>query len=50
MFRNYACCILIVLYVRDELSFDRFHHHVDNVYRVTSTLARASTGVTEQLW
>lgn len=31
-----ACCILIALYVRDELSFDRFHHNADNIYRVTT--------------
>lgn len=29
-----ACCILILLWVRDELSFDRFHHNLDNIYRV----------------
>jgi predicted permease len=29
-----ACCILILLWVRDELSFDRFHHNIDNIYRV----------------
>ncbi|UCH95666.1 MAG: ABC transporter permease [Candidatus Aminicenantes bacterium] len=29
-----ACCILILLWVRDELSFDRFHHNLDDIYRV----------------
>jgi putative ABC transport system permease protein len=29
-----ACCILILLWVRDELSFDRFHHNLDHIYRV----------------
>ena len=29
-----ACCLLIVLYVRDELSYDRFHDHADRIYRV----------------
>jgi predicted permease len=29
-----ACCILILLWVRDELSFDRFHNNLDNIHRV----------------
>ncbi len=29
-----ACCILIVLFVRDELSYDRFHADADRIYRV----------------
>ncbi|MCP5102389.1 MAG: FtsX-like permease family protein [bacterium] len=29
-----ACFILIFLLVRDELSFDRFHEHADDIYRV----------------
>ena len=32
-----ACCILILLYVQDELSFDRFHDNADNIYRVEPT-------------
>ena len=31
-----ACCLLIVLYVRDELSYDRFHDDADRIYRVVS--------------
>jgi putative ABC transport system permease protein len=30
-----ACTILILLWVRDELSFDRFHAHKQDLYRVT---------------
>ena len=30
-----ACCVLILLYVQDELSFDRYHEHADRIYRVT---------------
>lgn len=30
-----ACCILILLWVRDELSFDRFHENAKFIYRVT---------------
>ncbi len=29
-----ACCLLIVLLVRDELSFDRFHENKNQIYRV----------------
>ncbi|GAH84454.1 unnamed protein product, partial [marine sediment metagenome] len=29
-----ACCILIMLFVRDELSYDKFHRNADQIYRV----------------
>src|SRR5688500_16284023 len=29
-----ATCLLIILYVLDELSFDRFHKKADRIYRV----------------
>lgn len=29
-----ACCILILLYVRDELSYDRFNENAGRIYRV----------------
>jgi putative ABC transport system permease protein len=29
-----ACCILILLYVRYELSYDRYHTHADQTYRI----------------
>ena len=31
-----ACAMLIMLYVKDEVSFDKFHKNVDNIYRVVS--------------
>src|ERR1044071_1803060 len=31
-----ACAMLIVLYVKDEVSFDRFHKNVNNIYRIVS--------------
>ena len=34
-----ACCILILLYVHDELSYDRFHDNADSIYRVVPTVA-----------
>ena len=29
-----ACFLLIMLYVQDELSFDRYHENADNIYRI----------------
>ena len=31
-----TCCILILLYVQDELSYDRFHEKADRIYRVST--------------
>lgn len=33
-----ACCLLIILYVKDELSFDRFHDNTENIYRMQSSI------------
>jgi putative ABC transport system permease protein len=33
-----ACTIIILLWVQDELSFDRFHKNGDNLYKITVTL------------
>lgn len=30
-----ACCLVIYLFVRHELSYDRFHEQADNIYRLT---------------
>ncbi len=29
-----TCCVLILLWVQDELSYDQFHKNSDNIYRV----------------
>ena len=29
-----ACCILIMLFIRDELNYDKFHKNVDQIFRV----------------
>jgi putative ABC transport system permease protein len=29
-----ACCLLITIYVRDELSYDRYHENAERIYRV----------------
>lgn len=34
-----TCCTFIVLYVVDELSYDRFHEHADRIYRVVENQA-----------
>ncbi len=31
-----ACSILILLWVQDELSYDRFHEHSNRIYRITT--------------
>ncbi len=31
-----ACCMLIFLYIKDEVSFDHFHEKKDNLYQLTS--------------
>ncbi len=31
-----ACAMLIILYVKDEVSYDRFHKSVGNIYRVVT--------------
>ncbi len=31
-----ACTMLILLYVKDEISFDKFHKNVNNIYRIVS--------------
>ena len=31
-----ACCLLILLFIRDELSYDRFHDKADRIFRVTA--------------
>jgi len=31
-----TCAILIMLYVKDEVSYDRFHNQVGNIYRVVN--------------
>ena len=36
-----ACCLLILLFVRHELSYDRFHENAERIYRV---LREDSTG------
>lgn len=33
-----ACCLVVVVFVRDELSYDQFHKYADRTYRITATM------------
>ncbi|MFZ1798859.1 MAG: ABC transporter permease, partial [Chitinophagaceae bacterium] len=33
-----ACAMLIILYVKDEVSYDRFHKNVKDIYRIASIM------------
>lgn len=35
-----TCVLLIILYIRDETSYDRFHHNVGQIYRVDRRITR----------
>jgi len=37
-----ACCLLLALYVRDEVSYDRHHRDIDQLYQVTSIMGEIS--------
>ena len=34
-----TCCMLIVLYTKDEVSFDRFQAHKDQLFRIKVTMS-----------
>ncbi len=38
-----ACCILILLYVTDELSYDKFHKKSDRIYRINAISSIGTT-------
>lgn len=33
-----ACCLLIFMYVKDELTYDRFHTNADRIFRINSEI------------
>jgi len=39
-----ACCLLIMMYVQDELSYDRYHTHADRIYRVIEEVRLEGVG------
>jgi putative ABC transport system permease protein len=40
-----ACTLLIALFIKNELSYDRFHHKLDNIYRLSSNWHRPDGSV-----
>src|SRR5437868_13058967 len=40
-----ACAMLIMLYVKDEVSYDRFHNNVANIYRIVNKNIKPDGGV-----
>ncbi len=45
-----ACCLLVVLYVQDELSFDHYHANKDRIYRVVHDWKEKNGTETHQVW
>lgn len=39
-----ASCILILLYVKDELSYDRYHQQADRIYRLNEFIENENVG------
>jgi putative ABC transport system permease protein len=44
-----ACCLLILLYVQDELSYDRFHNNAAGIYRATLATSQQRVEVTPSI-
>lgn len=38
-----SCCLLIGIYVLDEMSYDKFHNNADNIYRVNINYSMGGT-------
>src|SRR5215831_12804728 len=38
-----TCCLLILAYIVNELSFDRYNKQAENIYRVTRTFRNPDT-------
>jgi putative ABC transport system permease protein len=39
-----TCCLLIVVYILNELSYDKYNNNADHIYRVERTFLNAETG------
>lgn len=37
---GFACCIIIYLFIADELSYDKFHNDSDRIYRIAAAYMR----------
>ena len=42
-----ACCLLLALYIKDEMSYDKHHKNLHDVYRVTTHFDMKDLGVTD---
>ncbi|HEV3224859.1 MAG TPA: ABC transporter permease, partial [Puia sp.] len=42
-----ACCMLIFLYSKDEVSYDRFHKNKENIYRIVANMTNPQ-GITNK--
>lgn len=38
-----ACCLVILLYINDELSYDSFHKNADRIYRINTDIKFGNT-------
>ncbi|PVH26169.1 ABC transporter permease [Sphingobacterium corticibacter] len=45
-----ACCLLVVLYIQDELSFDHYHAKKERIYRVVHDWKEKNGEETHQIW
>lgn len=37
---GFTSCLLIALFIKDELSYDKFHHNSDRIYRISAAYMR----------
>jgi len=45
-----ACCLLIVIYVQNELSYDKYHANKDCIYRVVHDYKEVGNTEQHQIW
>lgn len=41
-----TCSVFLLMYILDELSYDRYHHDADNIYRVVSNIKEPDNAFT----
>jgi putative ABC transport system permease protein len=46
---GFTCCLLILVYILHELSYDRYNHNADRIYRVTRTFNGPNNSVALRL-
>ena len=47
-----ACCIIIMMYLQNELTYDQYHQNADRIYRlgINITMADQSAGYAQSSW